>query len=80
MITQQRLLTLAIRGLEEEKRQVEAELKQFLSRHERPRQKQLLWPVDHGHKPKPRRKMSAAAKKAISVAMKKRWAQRRAGK
>jgi len=86
MIQNSRLVELAIKGLEAEKARIEQELME-LRNQRTPRTATNRAPVAARQEPqlqapeaadKPRRKMSAAARKKISQAMKRRHAERKA--
>ena len=84
MIQNSRLVELAIKGLEAEKARIEQELME-LRNQRTPRTATNRAPVAAQQEPqlqapaaKPRRKMSAAARKKISQAMKRRHAERKA--
>jgi hypothetical protein len=80
MPSTQRLLELALKGLEAERKRVDDEIRQL--RQQVRGTEEIQQPQRTGSKmaaPRRRRKMSPAAKKLISQRMREVWAQRRKG-
>jgi hypothetical protein len=77
MPTKNRLLELALIGLEAERTKIDQEISQIKSQLRGTDGRSVAVGNEAAAKPKKRRKMSAAARKKISEAMKRRYAQKK---